>query len=154
MLEKVECICEEFGRKREKTALDSIYTDLYITEGQSEEVNSQHEVWQIDQAAGRPRQRDTPIDCNSLFRPLPGQKGRIRCVMTKGIAGIGKTVSVQKFVLDWAEGSANEDLNMVFLLPFRDLNLLRDKKYSLHELLLAFHQELNPLRDTTNYDDF
>ncbi|XP_062394309.1 NLR family CARD domain-containing protein 3-like [Sardina pilchardus] len=154
MLKKVECICENFGRKKEKTALDSIYTDLYITEGERDEVNNQHEVWQIDQAARRQTSCDTPIDCNDIFRALPGQRGHIRTVMTKGIAGIGKTVSVQKFVLDWAEGRANQDLNMVLLLPFRDLNLLRDEPHSLHELLFGFHQELNPLRDTLNCEDF
>ncbi|XP_034548765.1 NLR family CARD domain-containing protein 3-like [Notolabrus celidotus] len=83
--------------------------------------------------------QDTSIKCQDIFRALPGQQEPIRVVLTVGVAGVGKTFSVQKFTLDWAEGSENQDLSLVVLLSFRELNLIRDKRYSLLQLLHEFH---------------
>ncbi|XP_070787150.1 protein NLRC3-like [Enoplosus armatus] len=124
------------------TLLNRIYTELYITEGQSEEVNTQHEVRQLETASKMETLHDAPIKCHDIFKALPGQQRRIRVVLTNGVAGVGKTFSVQKFTLDWAEGSENQDVGLVVLLSFRELNLIKDQRYSLLTLLHVFHPTL------------
>ncbi|XP_073344198.1 protein NLRC3-like [Pagrus major] len=124
------------------TLLNRIYTELYITEGQSEEVNTQHEVRQLETASKMEALHDTPIKCSDIFKASPDQQRRIRVVLTNGVAGVGKTFSVQKFTLDWAEGSENQDVSLLVLLSFRELNLIRDEQYSLLRLLHVFHPTL------------
>ncbi|XP_051266340.1 NACHT, LRR and PYD domains-containing protein 14-like isoform X4 [Dicentrarchus labrax] len=124
------------------TLLNRIYTELYVTEGQSEDVNTVHEVMQLETAPKKKTLHDTPIKCHEIFKTLPDQQRHIRVVLTNGVAGVGKTFSVQKFTLDWAEGLENQDVTLVVLLSFRELNLIKDEQFSLLRLLHVFHPTL------------
>ncbi|KAL0970617.1 hypothetical protein UPYG_G00244480 [Umbra pygmaea] len=138
---KYQCVFEGLAKQGNPTLLKEIYTELYITEGGSGEVNNEHEVRQIETTTRKQERPETAIKCNDIFKTLPGQDKPIRTVLTKGVAGIGKTVSVQKFILDWAEGKANQDIQFIFSLPFRELNLIMKEKHSLNQLLNRFSIE-------------
>ncbi|KAL0970621.1 hypothetical protein UPYG_G00244570 [Umbra pygmaea] len=137
---KYQCVFEGLAKQGNPTLLNEIYTELYITEGGSGDVNNEHEVRQIERTTRKQARPETAIKCNDIFKPLPGHDKPIRTVLTKGVAGIGKTVSVQKFILDWAEGKSNQDIQFMFSLPFRELNLIKEK-HSLIKLLKRFSIE-------------
>ncbi|XP_065138213.1 uncharacterized protein [Paramisgurnus dabryanus] len=140
---KFECLCEVTSKQGNPTLLNEIYTELYITESNSGEINNEHEVTQIETQSRRrtTTTKETSIKCNDIFKPLPKKHKHIRSVLTKGVAGIGKTVSVQKFILVWAEEKENQDVHLIFPLPFREINLMKDKTLSLLDLLHLFFPE-------------
>ncbi|XP_030632704.1 NLR family CARD domain-containing protein 3-like [Chanos chanos] len=139
---KFQCIFEGVAERGNPTLLNDIYTELYIMQGGNGDINYEHEIRQIETASRREGTEETPIKCNDIFKPLPGQDKPIRTVLTTGVAGIGKTVSVQKFILDWAEGKANQDIDFIFPLPFRELNIFKEKELCFVELLRHFAMEV------------
>ncbi|XP_062396022.1 NACHT, LRR and PYD domains-containing protein 3-like [Sardina pilchardus] len=173
---KFKCLIEGIPKQGDTRLLHEIYTDLYITEGGEGEVNDEHEVRQIEEASWREAAQGRPIKCSDIFKRLleeerrrkehflkkerlrkdeaekrgrnfnPKQYNPLRTVLTKGVAGIGKTVSVQKFILDWVEGKANQDVHFIFPLPFRELNLMKEKKLSLVGLIQYFFPEIKDPR--------
>ncbi|XP_071257658.1 NLR family CARD domain-containing protein 3-like isoform X4 [Salvelinus alpinus] len=150
---KFQCVFEGIAKQGNPTLLNKIYTELYITEGGTGEVNNEHELRQIETTTRKQARPETAIKCNDIFKPLTGQDKPIRTVLTKGVAGIGKTVSVQKFILDWAEGKANQDVQFVFSFPFRELNLMKGENHTLIELLNHFSMETKESR-ISNYDKY
>uniref|UniRef100_UPI0037E9AB96 NLR family CARD domain-containing protein 3-like isoform X1 n=2 Tax=Semicossyphus pulcher TaxID=241346 RepID=UPI0037E9AB96 len=134
---KSECLLED--TQNWPVPLRKIYTEVYLIEGESGEVNREHEVRQIEAAFNKRRSLEILIKCEDVFKPLPNQEAKpLRTVLTKGIAGIGKTVLTQKFILDWSEDRANQDIQLLFSLPCRELNLLKNESRSLMELLYVF----------------
>ncbi|KAM4538469.1 NACHT, LRR and PYD domains-containing protein 12-like isoform 2-T4 [Fundulus diaphanus] len=138
---KFQCMNEGIPKAGKKTSLDQIYTELYITEGGSREVNYQHEIRQIEAASKKTCGPETKIRREDIFEPRPGRDDPIRTVMTMGVAGIGKTVLTQKFILDWAEDKTNQDIHFIFPFTFRKLNALKGEKFSLVDLVHHFFTE-------------
>ncbi|XP_078125967.1 NACHT, LRR and PYD domains-containing protein 3-like isoform X2 [Sander vitreus] len=139
--QKFQCVFEGIAKAGNPILLNQMFTEIYITKGGTAEVNDEHEVRQIETASRKPDRPETTIRREDIFKTPPGRDEPIRTVMTKGVAGIGKTVLTQKFTLDWAEDKANQDIQFTFLFTFRELNVLKDKKYSLVELVDRFFSE-------------
>ncbi|XP_073804363.1 NACHT, LRR and PYD domains-containing protein 3-like [Danio rerio] len=144
---KYQSVFEGIAQQGDSTLLNKIYTDLYITQGASEQVNTEHEIRQIEVASRCHQSLEMKIECKHLFEAAEQDK-QIRTVLTKGVAGIGKSVSVQKFVLDWAEGKENQDISFIFPLPFREMNLKEKERQSLKDLITQFFPETKGLNLT------
>ncbi|KAM9745010.1 NLR family CARD domain-containing protein 3-like isoform 2-T3 [Menidia menidia] len=138
---RFQTVFEGIAKAGNPTPLNQIYTELYVTEGGAAGVNEEHEVRQIEVASRKPHRPETTIRQEDIFKGPPGREQPIRAVLTKGVAGIGKTVLTQKFTLDWAEGKANQDIHFLFPFTFRELNVLREKQFSLLGLLHHFFPE-------------
>uniref|UniRef100_A0A3Q1BLM3 NACHT domain-containing protein n=1 Tax=Amphiprion ocellaris TaxID=80972 RepID=A0A3Q1BLM3_AMPOC len=110
---KTERVFEGIAKAGQPTLLNEIYTEL----------------------------AETSIRPEDIFKGSPGRDGPIRTVMTKGVAGIGKTVLTQKLTLDWAEDKTNQDIQFMFPFTFRELNVLKERKMSLMELVHHFFSE-------------
>ncbi|XP_013878757.1 protein NLRC3 [Austrofundulus limnaeus] len=148
---RFESVFEGIAKAGNPTLLNQIYTELYITEGGTGEVNDEHEVRQIEKTSWKPHKPETTIRQQEIFQPQPGRNEPIRKVLTKGVAGIGKTVLTQKFTLDWAEDKTNQDIHFLFPFSFRELNVLKETKFSLVELVHHFFSET---KGTFRFDEF
>lgn len=135
MRKKCLCVYEGIVKAGNPAPLNQIFTEIFITMGGAAEVQNEHEVRQIERKPDRPEVTIKPED---IFKPLAGGGEPIRTVLTTGVAGIGKTVLTQKVTLDWAEGKTNKDIQLMLPLTFRELNLVKDKRFSLVELLHHF----------------
>ncbi|KAJ3584216.1 hypothetical protein NHX12_014712, partial [Muraenolepis orangiensis] len=138
---KFRRVFEGIAKAGHSTDLNDFYTELFVTERVSGEVNKEHEVRLIEIASRKPAKEETPIMCEDIFKTLPGQDQPSRTIMTTGVAGIGKTVLTHKFTVDWSEGKFNHDIHFIFPFTFRELNLLKGKEFSLVELLHHFFIE-------------
>ncbi|XP_063049278.1 NLR family CARD domain-containing protein 3-like [Engraulis encrasicolus] len=167
LLERSKCLMEGLTHQGSSTLLRKIYTDLYITHGGGWGVNEEHEIRQIERASWREAAQGRPIKCSDIIKHLSEKVSQlskqakqmskqvkpIGIVLTKGVAGIGKTVSVQKFILDWAEGMSNQHVNFIFPLPFRELNLMKEKTISLVDLIRHFFSYVKDPRVFTSLEN-
>ncbi|XP_015227300.1 PREDICTED: protein NLRC3-like [Cyprinodon variegatus] len=144
---RFQCVFEGIAKAGSPTFLNQIYTELFITEGGAGDVNDEHEVRQIEAASRKSHRLETTIRQEDIFKVPSGGDGPIRTVMTKGVAGIGKTVLTQKFTLDWAEGKSHQNIQFIFPFTFRELNVLRGKKFSLVELVHYFFTDTKKISD-------
>ncbi|XP_043092047.1 NACHT, LRR and PYD domains-containing protein 6-like [Puntigrus tetrazona] len=68
MKKKVEYIFE--GSRENEAQLKAVYTDLFITEGDMEDVNHEHEILKIDNALKHRKTQEKPVKCNDIFTEL------------------------------------------------------------------------------------
>ncbi|KAM9772464.1 NACHT, LRR and PYD domains-containing protein 12-like isoform 9-T9 [Syngnathus typhle] len=132
-LRAMYCKAPEGNTERSRQeALESVYTKLHVSRGVTGHPDKQHEVLQMEMHA-QDEEEESIDPCDIFKSEMP-----LRTMVTVGFAGIGKTFLVRKFVLDWANGTTNTDVDFIFPLPFRELNLEEGKSFSLAELIQHF----------------
>lgn len=135
--EQLKCYSEGEGvASNSASHIEIRYTDLFVTEDDDLVDGSRHEYF--DLASRRARiyvhqacQRIRP--CH-LLSPNETSGRPPKRVKVKGIAGIGKSVAVQRLMYEWAIGKNMREFTCVFDLRFRELNLI-EAPLSLLELL-------------------
>ncbi|KAM9834945.1 NACHT, LRR and PYD domains-containing protein 3-like isoform 2-T3 [Syngnathus typhle] len=126
------------GNSRQEP-LENVYTELNITRGVAGLPDKQHEVLQMEMCGVAEEESIQPCHIFQSQEPL-------RTMLTVGFAGIGKTFLVRKFVLDWASGETNTDVDFIFPMAFRELNLEEEKSFSLAELIRLFVWESEAIK--------
>ncbi|KAI5629301.1 NACHT, LRR and PYD domains-containing protein 12-like, partial [Silurus asotus] len=86
LMKTFQCLNGLMLKQENRTLLNEIYTELYITEGDSGDVNKEHELKQIEAASRRNPTEDTPIKCSDIFKPLHEQDKATRRVLTKPLS--------------------------------------------------------------------
>lgn len=128
-----------------------IYSQLSITTAENEGPHEEHTFRNMK--FNRPVQscQHSTVNLTDIFKTLPGQKEPPRIVLMKGVAGIGKSFTVQKFIREWVKDRANQDTHFVFSLAFREVNLITENM-SLYDLLMKFHPALKGLIKSEDFD--
>ncbi|NXO53262.1 NAL12 protein, partial [Aramus guarauna] len=125
-------ICQEFSYIKDRNArvgegvsLNTRYSKLLITNKHLDEEQREHKIM----AMGRrhveimKEQASSSIAVSDLFKPNPdGWAPKV--VVLLGAAGMGKTMTARKIMLDWASNKLFMEFDYVFYLHCREGNLL------------------------------
>lgn len=74
------------------------------------------ELWQIEENK-IDKQKVLQTTYDDMFN-----SEKVRTVLTKGVSGIGKTFQTKTFMVDWANGKSNTDIDLIVSLSFNKLN--------------------------------
>ncbi|XP_063763247.1 NLR family CARD domain-containing protein 3 isoform X2 [Eleginops maclovinus] len=131
---------------------NSIYVEPQISNCGFGGVDPSHEFRYHPPTLLRVPSPDTLVGVNDLFQLQRDDGQPVRTVVTTGFAGMGMSVSVAKFCLDWAEMRANKDMQFVFKLSFRNFWTLRNnenhiaKTMSIMDVLEYYYPECKDMK--------
>nr|XP_046244743.1 NACHT, LRR and PYD domains-containing protein 3 [Scatophagus argus]XP_046244745.1 NACHT, LRR and PYD domains-containing protein 3 [Scatophagus argus] len=152
VIRKHEVIREGVVRAGRHNLLDNIYVEPQISTCGYGGVDPSHELRAHPPSPLQLPSADTFVGLNNLFRLQKDDGQPVRTVLTTGLPGIGMSVCVGKFCLDWAELRANRDLQFVITLSFRTFWSLRNKehlgsqKMSIMEVIEYYHSECKGMK--------
>ncbi|XP_026861434.2 NLR family CARD domain-containing protein 3 [Electrophorus electricus] len=126
----------------QQTLFEAVYTDLYITDGGNAASNSEHEFRQIEELQEGRFDKKEVLSCRDIFNPEIVKTRYIRTLLTKGSPGIGKSSAVQRFILDWVDGTAHQDVFFLLPLPFKELNQMADAEIGFMDLICRLYPEM------------
>lgn len=135
MTRKFNCLFEGVPKAGSPVLLRKIYTELSVTRAESKVVSGRPQLTATETEVGNPEDLETTVRLEDIFGPPPDGTEPVRTVVIKGVAGVGKSILTQKFILDWAEDRASQHFHFLFPFTFRELNLFQEKKLSLVNLL-------------------
>ncbi|KAI7796448.1 NLR family CARD domain-containing protein 3 [Triplophysa rosa] len=140
---KFEMVHEGFGQQGQPVRFESVYTDLYISDGINAAVNTEHEFRpKVEDLAETGKVNRKPLSSKDILAPENRRMRHVRSVLAKGSPGCGKSLAVQHFILDWVDGKTHQDIFFLLPLHFRELNQMQDEEYTLLSLINALYPEM------------
>ncbi|XP_028817576.1 NACHT, LRR and PYD domains-containing protein 3 isoform X2 [Denticeps clupeoides] len=133
---RFEIVFEGVPRPGRQTAINNIYVEQDLLKGGTYGVNTEHEIRQVTQ----PNSSTTrgSIRLSDLFKPHLPDGPSIRNVLITGIPLAGLSLCARKVVVDWANETAFQEFQLVFLLPCEELHLTREENISFSDFMSVF----------------
>ncbi|XP_072898432.1 LOW QUALITY PROTEIN: NLR family CARD domain-containing protein 3-like [Hemitrygon akajei] len=148
LLRRNESMMYYNSRAGEKVYLQDQFTELLLVSGHPSVELKQHELLSLGQQRIELQERgghQIAILPEQLFQRLTDRRAPGKVLLT-GVAGIGKTMLLQKLAYDWASGRCLQNFWVVLQLTFRDLNLA-DNPVTLRRLVLRKNGHLAKVLD-------
>ena len=124
---------------------DEIFTNLLIQRGRKALIRNDETYYsRSKELEYYGKISGTPVKhCSEIFLGMIDDQESANSILVVGKAGIGKSLFCQKVIRDWAnnkllqalESTEIPNLKFVYLLTFRQLNLLKNKHLTLREIL-------------------
>eukprot|EP00061_Rhincodon_typus_P016589 g44890.t1 len=136
-------------RPGEKIHLSEQFTNLLLVKGHHNLEFKRHELLSFGQHRIHLQERSSQqmeIKPGQLFMQINDKRAPKRTLVS-GVAGIGKTVLLQKIVFDWANNQCFDNFEFLLQFTFRDLNLI-NKPMSLRNLVLKKNGHLWKVLDS------
>ncbi|KAF3836977.1 hypothetical protein F7725_004441 [Dissostichus mawsoni] len=130
-------------RHGEKILFSEHYVNLLLADGHQGLDMKRHEVLTFGQKRLSLQQKSAvqrKITPAELFLSTNG-KHPVKKVLVSGVAGIGKTILVQKMLFDFGGNRDHLGFDFIIHMTFRDLNLI-DKPTNFRELVLRKNRHL------------
>ncbi|XP_074774738.1 NACHT, LRR and PYD domains-containing protein 12-like [Athene noctua] len=137
-----KAICQEYSHIKDQNArvgdsvsLESRYSKLVIVNKHRDEEEREHEIMAMGQrhAEIMKEQASSSITVDDLFDPGP-DVWTPKVVVLVGAAGMGKTMTARKIMLDWASDKVFAKFDYVFYIHCREGNLFT-REASMAELI-------------------
>uniref|UniRef100_A0A9J7YQR5 NLR family, CARD domain containing 3-like 1 n=1 Tax=Cyprinus carpio carpio TaxID=630221 RepID=A0A9J7YQR5_CYPCA len=149
---KYEMVYEGFSQQGQPVPFESVYTDLYITDGVNASINSEHEFRsKIEVLVETAKVNRKPLTGNDIFSQVNLRSRPVRSVLARGVPGCGKSFAVQRFILDWADGKVHQDVFFLIPLHFKELNKMLEGEYTLLSLVSILYPEMKEI-DTLDFE--
>ncbi|XP_038648816.1 NACHT, LRR and PYD domains-containing protein 1 homolog isoform X2 [Scyliorhinus canicula] len=131
-------------RPGEKIQLSDQFTNLLLVKGHDSLEFKRHELLSFGQKRIHLQERSRlqmEIKPGQLFMQI-NDKRAPNITLVSGVAGIGKTVLLQKIVYDWANNDCFNNFEFILQFSFRDLNLINEPT-SFRNLVLRKNSHLS-----------
>lgn len=146
--EEYQMIEDRNARMGEQVSLDKRYTELLIVKEHQQREEKEHEIITRGRKHTELMAHQTSLTkINVLFDPDRNQQSP-KTVVLQGAAGIGKTMTARKIMLDWAAGKLyQKKFDYVFYINCRKINRVTAKKSVADLVLDNFPDGVRPIKE-------